>query len=301
MKQKPIYVELPIRASLEDVWKATQDPTRHQAWDLRFSSITYLPKEKGEPQSFLYKTNIGFGLSIAGWGESVGSHQSKEGSKTSSLRFGTDQKLSLIREGRGYWKYTQQDEHTQFLTQYDYEVRYGFVGRVVDRLIFRPMIGWATALSFDVLKRSLEKGESPLSQYLRFFISVLMVAFFSFVWLYHGLVPKLLVQHPEEVMMIQRTLGLNHNLASLVVQFIGIAEIMMAGLWVLYRKKRQLFLVQCVLFPLLTITSLIAAPHLLGAPFNPITFNGALFVLSVVGFYCSKDLPTARSCIRRRI
>lgn len=100
MKQKPIYVELPIYAPLEQVWRATQDPAKHEKWDLRFSSITYLPKKnEEEPQSFLYQTNIGFGLSIAGWGESVGTHHVEDGSKTSALRFGTDQKRSLITEG----------------------------------------------------------------------------------------------------------------------------------------------------------------------------------------------------------
>lgn len=46
MKAKPIYVELPIEAPLEEVWQATQEPERHQQWDLRFSSISYLPKKK---------------------------------------------------------------------------------------------------------------------------------------------------------------------------------------------------------------------------------------------------------------
>ncbi|MDQ0207591.1 DoxX-like family protein [Alkalicoccobacillus murimartini] len=300
MKQKSIYIELPIYAPLEDVWRATQDPKLHQAWDLRFSSITYLPRIEGHPQSFLYKTNIGFGLSIAGWGESIGSFHSEDGSKTSSLRFGTDQKRSLIREGRGYWKYDQQGEGTVFLTQYDYDVRYGSVGRAIDRVFFRPMIGWATALSFDVLKRSLEKGEAPKSQYFRFFSSALMSLFFCFVWFYHGLIPKLIFQHPEEVFMIKRALGLNEELARNVVQLIGVGELCIAAIWLFYRKRRHLYLIQLIMFPLLTLSSIVLIPELISAPFNPITFNGALFILSIIGYYCSKDLPTARSCKRQR-
>ncbi|MEN0641976.1 DoxX-like family protein [Alkalicoccobacillus gibsonii] len=299
MKSKPIYVELPIKAPLEQVWQATQEPERHQQWDLRFSSITYLPKEAGEPQSFLYQTNIGLGLRIAGWGESVGDHE-KDGSRTSSLRFGSDQKISLIREGRGYWKYEQQADTTTFLTQYDYDVRFGFVGRLVDRLCFRPLIGWATALSFDVLKRSIEKHESPHWQFIRFFLSMSMVLLFSFVWLYHGLVPKVLLKHPDEVMMIERALGISGNSAGFAVSLVGFLEIFIAAAWLFYKNKRHLFLIQILIFPLLMVSAIIVAPQFLGDPFNPVTFNGALLTLSVVGFHLSKDLPTASTCRRRR-
>ncbi|MEC2665308.1 hypothetical protein P9W94_30845, partial [Bacillus cereus] len=41
-------------------------------WDARFTEISYLEKKEGEPQKFLYKTKIGFGLEIVGEGESIG-------------------------------------------------------------------------------------------------------------------------------------------------------------------------------------------------------------------------------------
>ncbi|MBO1005495.1 hypothetical protein DFR56_11539 [Pseudogracilibacillus auburnensis] len=74
MKNKPIYVEVPIYTNLEKLWEYTQKPHLHEKWDLRFSSITYLPKEENEPQHFVYKTKIGFGVQIEGWGKSVGQH-----------------------------------------------------------------------------------------------------------------------------------------------------------------------------------------------------------------------------------
>lgn len=46
MKPKPIYVEVPIKTDIEDVWNTSQTPELHEQWDLRFSSITYLPKEE---------------------------------------------------------------------------------------------------------------------------------------------------------------------------------------------------------------------------------------------------------------
>lgn len=100
MKNKPIYVEIDINTSMDNLWEVSQNPSLHEQWDLRFSSIKYLPKEENKPQHFEYKTNIGFGMSVTGWGKSVGTFHSKDGSRTSSLHFGTDQIISHQRRQR---------------------------------------------------------------------------------------------------------------------------------------------------------------------------------------------------------
>lgn len=82
-----IYVEIPIRASIEELWEKTQNPQLHQRWDLRFTQIEYLPRKGGEPQRFLYRTRIGFGLKIDGQGESIGERDGEGGERTSSLKF----------------------------------------------------------------------------------------------------------------------------------------------------------------------------------------------------------------------
>ena len=41
--RRPIYVESRIRASLDRLWNATQQPDLHQRWDARFGTISYLP------------------------------------------------------------------------------------------------------------------------------------------------------------------------------------------------------------------------------------------------------------------
>ena len=41
---KAIYVESLIRGPLERLWRLTQEPGLHQRWDLRFTSIEYLPR-----------------------------------------------------------------------------------------------------------------------------------------------------------------------------------------------------------------------------------------------------------------
>ncbi|TFB22817.1 hypothetical protein E3U55_06155 [Filobacillus milosensis] len=298
MSRKPIYVEIPIKAEMNKLWSATQVPDQHEQWDLRFSSITYLPKEGGEPQHFTYQTNIGFGLAVKGWGESVGTHDAKDGSKTSSLHFGTDQKMSLIKEGRGFWKYNpQKDGSIQFLTRYDYETRWGMLGRLID-LVFRPLMGWATALSFDVVRRWLELGENPKLQYIRFFSAWLIALLFFWVWTYHGLVPKLLFMHPTEVSMTTGSLPITEKQAVWLNYVVGAGEIIIGLMWLFYRRKSHLFKLQLIAFPMLAIAAIVANPGNLAHPFNPLTFNLALVVLSAVGLMVSRNLPSARNCKR---
>ena len=49
----------------------------------------------------------------------------------------------------------------RFITRYDYEVRWGLIGRALDRLVVRPLMGWATAWSFDRLRLWIETGVEP--------------------------------------------------------------------------------------------------------------------------------------------
>ena len=300
MKKKPIYVEVSIHAEIEKVWDASQKPDMHEQWDLRFSSITYLPKEEGQPQQFVYSRTAGPFINVEGWGKSVGTFHKDDGTRSSSLQFGTEQCISPIREGRGFWKYEPQKEGVKFFTQYDYDVNFGRVGEVVDNLAFRPLIGWATALSFDVLKRWLERGEAPRSQYMRFFSTYLMTLLFAFIWIYQGLVPKIIGMHEEERAMIGSVLELSEKGITTSVLLIGIAEVLLGISWLLYRNKKHLFTLQLILFPLLTIAAIIAVPASAIHPFNPLTFNLSLIVLSLIGLFISKDVPSARSCKRKR-
>lgn len=300
MKNNPIYVEISIDSDVDRVWEATQTPCVHEQWDLRFSSISYLPKMENKPQEFTYQTQIGFGLKIAGWGRSVGEFHAEDGSRTSSLHFGTEQKISIIREGKGYWKYQPQEKSVLFLTQYDYEVNFGFLGKWFDRFIFRPMIGWATALSFDVLKRWLEKGESPSSQYIRFFSYWFITILFIVIWLYHGFIPKIYRMHLEEISLITKLFPMEQVTVRLFVTALGVSEMLFGIAWLLYSKRRWLFRLQIVLFPLLTISVILANPAYITHPFNPLTFNLSLWILSILGLWVSPDVPTAGSCKRRR-
>lgn len=125
-----IYVEILICAVVDEVWRRTQVPDLHEQWDLRFSKIEYLPRHsESEPQRFLYSTRIGFGLKIAGEGESTGTREDVSGSRTSALSFWSSDPKSLIEEGSGYWQYHPTASGVRFLTWYDYRTRFGSVGQ----------------------------------------------------------------------------------------------------------------------------------------------------------------------------
>ncbi|MFC4810341.1 DoxX-like family protein [Paenibacillus sp. GCM10023250] len=105
-RSKPIYVETIIRTDMETLWNHTQRPELHRQWDLRFTDITYLPRATPEaPQTFAYATRIGFGLAIAGTGESRTAMYTKSGERLSTLVFRSGQPLSLISRVTGYWRY----------------------------------------------------------------------------------------------------------------------------------------------------------------------------------------------------
>lgn len=300
MKKKPIYVETVIDSSIEEVWHYTQQPDLHEQWDLRFTSITYNEKQHEDaPQTFTYTTKIMPGLAVAGWGESNGTHEKASGVKTSSLHFGTPQLISPIKEGRGYWQYIPNGDSTTFLTQYDYDVRFGRFGQLFD-LLFRPVIGWATALSFNVLARWIEIGEKPATQYRRFFSYYLLCFLFSFTWLYQGFIPKVLIKHPLEIDMLMKLLPLTFDQASTAIIWVGILEMIVGLLFLIPKLQTLLIKAQVLLFPLLTLSAIIASPSVANAPFNVITFNIGLWIASIIALLLTKELPTARFCKRKR-
>ncbi|MGW6782994.1 hypothetical protein [Streptomyces sp. NPDC054987] len=156
-----LYVETFVRAGMDELWERSQDPARHQWWDLRFTSIDHLPRSEGEPQRFRYATRVLPFVSVYGTGVSAGERRRPDGTRVSALRFASDHPLSLLAEGSGYWRYVPDGDGIRFLTGYDYRPRWGRFGALADRLVLRPLMGWATAWSFDRLRLWCERGTPP--------------------------------------------------------------------------------------------------------------------------------------------
>lgn len=156
-----LYIEIPIRTDLDRIWARTQDPAEHQRWDLRFTRIDYAPRGLGEPQRFTYAVTVAPGFTITGTGVTAGERHRPDGTRTSALRFASTHPLSLIADGRGYWRYVPVADGVRFVTGYDYTPRWGRFGRVMDRVAFRPLMGWGTAWSFDRLRLWCERDITP--------------------------------------------------------------------------------------------------------------------------------------------
>jgi uncharacterized membrane protein YphA (DoxX/SURF4 family) len=289
-----IYVEILIHADMEQVWRLTQDPALHQRWDLRFTEIQYLPRpDPAEPQRFLYQTRIGFGLAIKGTGESVGERTSAAGDATSALKFASADPKSLIREGSGYWRYVPTPAGLRFFTWYDYEVRFGGLGRVVDRLVFRPLMGWATAWSFDRMRLWAEEGLLPESSMALSLIHAVARLAIAFIWIWHGLAPKLLFKHADEVAMLAQA-----GVPLSFLAWIGGLEIVFGFVMICAWRWRGVFALNVVLMIVATIAVGVNSPGYLKAAFNPVTLNLAVIALATVGWMASRRLLSARKCLR---
>ncbi|NLU68967.1 hypothetical protein [Streptomyces sp. HNM0574] len=177
-----LYVETLIGADLDVIWGRTQQPDQHQRWDLRFTYIDPLPRASADaPLRFRYGVRPLPGWTISGTGISAGEKRRPDGTRTSALRFSSPHPLCPLVDGRGYWRYVPEAPgsggpsvrgaedgglgapHVRFLTGYDYVPRWGAFGRVADRFLFRPLMGWATAWSFDRLRLWCERGITPES------------------------------------------------------------------------------------------------------------------------------------------
>jgi hypothetical protein len=293
--QPGIYVEIFIPAGLDRLWQLTQDPALHERWDLRFTEIHYLPRASdAEPQRFLYATRIGFGLSIRGTGESVGQRALETGDTTSSLKFASQDPKSLIRQGSGYWRYVPTGTGTRFFTWYDYEVRFGAIGRIVDRVAFRPLIGWATAWSFDRLRLWIESEQAPETSMRLAAIHAVARTTIAMVWVWHGLVPKLLLSNVDERAMLGQA-----GVPLVWLPWIGAAEIAFGVLLLCTWNWRAILIVNAALMVLATVMVSVRSPAYLGAAFNPVTLNLSVLALSVAGWLAARNLPSAGRCLRK--
>jgi uncharacterized membrane protein YphA (DoxX/SURF4 family) len=294
-----VYVEILIRAPMDAIWTHTQTPELHERWDLRFSGIEYLPREDpSEPQRFRYTTRLGFGIAISGDGESVGQRDLPDGSRASALRFGSSQRRSLIREGSGYWKYVPTPDGVRFLTAYDYDTRFGRAGRLFDRFVFRPLIGWATAWSFDRLRLWIEGGIEPAQSLRQAVVHGVARVGLAGIFLYHGLVPKLLGPDAGEVQLFG-DVGVPAAGIRAAVVAVGIAEIVLAVLLVARWRSRWLPLACAAFAVVSTATVVVVSPQLLGAAFNPVTLNLGVLCLAVIDVLSLPGLPSAGRCLRR--
>lgn len=114
----------------------------------------------------------------------------------------------------------------------------------------------------------------------------------AFVWLYHGLVPKLLGPHKDELAM-NMSVGLSIEHAELLAKVGGVSEILFSVAVVLFWTQRWPLVVTAVGMIILLIFSLLAVPNLAMGAFNPVTTNLCVLILSLVALRQMENLPEA--------
>lgn len=148
-KPAPLHVRVRLAATVKEVWALTQDHVRHPEWDHRFSHIELLDAEIKTGTLMKYTKRVGPFL-IGG----MGRYKLHRLMKQSTFEFWSDDRRSLIRRGVGLWLYKAlPDGRCEFSTSYTYDVRWGLVGRFIDRLLFRPIFQKYTEASFRRLAR----------------------------------------------------------------------------------------------------------------------------------------------------
>ena len=101
----------------------------------------------------------------------------------------------------------------------------------------------------------------------------------GFIWIYLGLVPKLLMPVPLEHEVVRRT-GLYLSSPGLTIQMIGVFEIGL-GIWLITGYKERLAcIVTSGFLIILMILAVMVEPLLLAGPFGGMAKNSAVLVLA---------------------
>jgi uncharacterized membrane protein YphA (DoxX/SURF4 family) len=118
------------------------------------------------------------------------------------------------------------------------------------------------------------------------------------IFLYHGLIPKLLGPDPQEVQMFGDVGLPAASIGPAAVAF-GIAEIVLAVGLLAFWGSRWLPAI-CAAFAIVsTAIVAVASPRYLGAAFNPVTLNLGVFCLAAIDLVALDGLPSAARCRRR--
>jgi hypothetical protein len=174
-----IVVEALIPAPVEVVWERTQQPSQHVSWDIRFTHISY--RDEVDARGFRtldYRTDVAFGIAVSG----IGRYLHSTPLEHSSFEFDSDDWKSIIRNGRGVWLYESRPEGTYFKTVYDYDRRYGILGRALDGLLFRRLLQLSTEWGFETLRLWCSGRPEALAsrrsraRFLRFYLRRLLFA-----------------------------------------------------------------------------------------------------------------------------
>jgi len=103
----------------------------------------------------------------------------------------------------------------------------------------------------------------------------------ALIFAYHGLVPKLLARHPDEIAML-RDAGIAEGRLNFVLTMFGFGELFLAACLLLCWRKRWPAFVCIGLMFAATLGVAVGSPRFLSAAFNPVSLNFAVASLAIM-------------------
>ncbi len=113
----------------------------------------------------------------------------------------------------------------------------------------------------------------------------------AFIWLYHGLVPKLIFRHVTELKLIESGPVIGSPVTTLVIA--GIGEVVLGLLVVFFWKRRWPILLSLVGFAFLLLASLMIAPEQATHAFNPVTLTVSAILFCLIQLSAKQSLDSS--------
>ncbi|HEU4560645.1 MAG TPA: DoxX-like family protein [Longimicrobium sp.] len=105
----------------------------------------------------------------------------------------------------------------------------------------------------------------------------------ALVFLWHGIIPKLLYRHPDELELM-RDSGLSAEDAVRMVMIIGWVEVAYAVVLLLAWRVRAALLLATIAMLVITPGLMLGSPRFTPAAFTPVTFNLCVAALGIIGW-----------------
>jgi uncharacterized membrane protein YphA (DoxX/SURF4 family) len=144
----------------------------------------------------------------------------------------------------------------------------------------------------------LEEGVDPALAMRQMLVHFVARAGLALVFVYQGLVPKLLAAHRDEVAMLLDS-GVAADNLDVVLTMLGLAEVGFAlALLIFWHRRWPSWLCLGLMF-VAVVAVAVNSPQFLDAAFNPVSLNLAVASLAAVDLLVLGRLPSATRCQRK--
>ena len=120
------------------------------------------------------------------------------------------------------------------------------------------------------------------------FVHSLSRATVVLVWIYHGLVPKILGPHRDEL-YLAAIHGLSIDTLTHLLKAAGALEVVFGVMILLLWHSRWPFVISIAVLAVLLVDVAMMAPEYLRAAFNPVSLNLSVISLSAIGFVTARQ------------